>query len=85
VSAGEYEGAHLARRGTLTSLKAGCQGADYVIYSPRSLRWGGREDVERALRTGAYGVVGLDADMGLLARDHDTARNAEALRLLRQQ
>ncbi|HKO92007.1 MAG TPA: DUF2079 domain-containing protein [Polyangiaceae bacterium] len=84
VSAGEYEGAHLARRSTLISLKAGCQGADYVIYSPRSLRWGDQGDVERALRTGAYGVVGLEADLGLLARDYDTARNTEALRLLRR-
>jgi hypothetical protein len=83
VSAGEYEGPHLARRDTLISLKVGCQEADYVIYSLRSLAWGGRDDVKRALKTGTYGVVGLEADLGLLARDHDTSRNAEALRRLR--
>jgi hypothetical protein len=83
VSAGEYEGPHVARRATLISLKAGCQGADYVIYSRRSLHWGGGHDVENALRNGEYGLVGLEADMALLARDHDTARNDEALRHLR--
>jgi len=83
VSAGEYEGAHLARRSTLISLKAGVQETDYVIYSPRSLAWGGLKAVRRALESGAYGVVGLEADLGLLARDHETSRNAEALRRLR--
>lgn len=82
VSAGEYEGPHVARRGTLISLKAGCQGADYVIYSRRSLHWGGGRDVEEALRNGSYGLVGIGADMALLARDYDPARNAEGLRHL---
>jgi len=54
-----------------------------VIYSRRSLHWGGGRDVEEALSNGSYGLVGVEADLGLLARDHDTARNAEGLRHLR--
>jgi uncharacterized membrane protein len=83
LSAGEYEGPHLARRRTLLSLKKGCQGADYVLYSPRSLHWGGQEDVAAALQTGSYGLVARDGDLVLLARDYDPAHNLEALQLLR--
>jgi len=82
VCAGEHEGPHLARRRTLLSLKYGCQGADYVVYSPRSLQWGGKEHVLAALQTGGYGVVDLAGDLVLLARDHDPSGNPQVLQLL---
>jgi hypothetical protein len=52
------------------------------VYSSRSLHWGGSEDVAAALQTESYGVVAFAGDLVLLARDHDPARNAEALQLL---
>jgi hypothetical protein len=83
VSAGEYEGPQLARR-RLLALKTGIEGADYVIYSRRSLRWGGDEEVERVLREGEYGVVDTVGDFTLLARDHATDENRRARRRLRR-
>jgi hypothetical protein len=83
VSAGEYEGAQLARRETLVALKFGTESANYVIYSLRSLRWGGRAEVQHALEEGEYGVLDTASDIALLARDHATSRNSEALSQLR--
>jgi uncharacterized membrane protein len=82
VSAGEYEGPHLSRRATLHTIKSGTHDADFVIYSLRSLQWGGREAVASALTSGAYGVVDMAGDLCLLSRGHATARNADALRNL---
>lgn len=83
VSAGEYEGPWLARRDSLFALKAGASGADFVVYSARSLRWGGRDEVLRALRGSEYGVVDVQGDLTLLGKGHSTAQNGEALRRLR--
>lgn len=79
VSAGEYEGPHIARRLHLVSIKEGLKGADYVIYSGQSLRWGGREVLEPALRSGEYGLVALRGEFALLQRGRDGTRNSEAL------
>ncbi|HVZ31425.1 MAG TPA: DUF2079 domain-containing protein, partial [Polyangiaceae bacterium] len=83
VSAGENEGAQLAHRRTLRDLKLGIDAADYVLYSARSLQWGGREELERVLQDGSYGLVHSAGDFTLLARDYDPSHNAQALRRLR--
>jgi uncharacterized membrane protein len=82
VVAGEYEGAHLAARRELRAVKEGLHAATYVIYSRRSLRWGGREAIEDALRAGTYGVVKRQGDLTLLERGLDTSKNADARRRL---
>jgi uncharacterized membrane protein len=82
LSSGEYEGAQLARRPWLISIKQGIFDADYVFYSRRSLRWGGAEGIRQALGSGKYGVVGARGDLTLLARGADTAHNPQAQRAL---
>jgi uncharacterized membrane protein len=82
VAAGEYEGSHLAARKELFAVKEGLGTATYVIYSARSLRWGGREAIQEALRARTHGVVKRQDDLTLLERGADTRDNAEALRKL---
>jgi len=82
VSAGEHEGPHLSRRDRVMSIKERVKGMDYVVYSQRSLRWGGAENVAPALSSGTHGVVDIRGDFTLLRRGHDTRRNAKALRML---
>jgi uncharacterized membrane protein len=82
LSAGEYEGPQLARRPWLFAVKQGIFGADYVLYSRRSLRWGGAQPIREALASGGYGVIELRGDFGLLGKGVSTARNAEAERQL---
>jgi uncharacterized membrane protein len=79
VSAGEYEGPHLARRLHLMSLKDGLGTMDYALYSLRSLRWGGDESLLPALRDGTFGVVATRGDITLLKRGADTSKNARAI------
>ena len=80
VCAGEHEGAQLGRRDRLLSLKRSTiEEADYVIYSQRSLHWGGGGEIERVLRAGEYGVVDLAGDLALLVKGGETSRNSEAL------
>jgi uncharacterized membrane protein len=83
LSVGEYEGPHLARRATLLALKLGIGDAAYVLYSDRSLRWGGCEEVQRVLGNGSYGVLDTAGDFVLLARGHSTLHNGEILQRLR--
>ena len=82
VCSGEYEGPHLARRRRLTSVKEGVRGADYVVYSSQSLRWGGLEEIAAVLRDGQYGVVAMRGDFVALSRGKDTRDNAVALQRL---
>jgi uncharacterized membrane protein len=82
LSAGEYEGPQLARRAWLVALKQGIFGADYVLYSRRSLRWGGAPALREALASGGYGVLDARGDFVLLGKGASTARNAEAARQL---
>lgn len=83
VSAGEHEGPHLAARERLVSLKSGPRECDYVITSKRSLRWGGTKHLRAVLRSGEYGVIGLQGEHLLLQRGAGTERNREGLRYLR--
>lgn len=82
LSAGEYEGPQLARRPWLVAVKQGIFGADYVLYSRRSLRWGGAPAIREALASGGYGVLDLRGEFVLLGKGASTARNAEAARQL---
>ncbi len=68
VAAGEHEGPHLARRRRLHALKHGVKDARYVVFSRSSLRWGGRERVERALTSKRFGIAAIDGPFVLLQR-----------------
>jgi hypothetical protein len=82
VASGEHEGPHLARRARLLAVKEGLGDARFVIYSVRSMRWGGSDPIEKALKKGTYGVLATKEDFALLERGASTARNATALRQL---
>jgi uncharacterized membrane protein len=82
LSAGEYEGPQLARRPWLVALKQGIFAADYVLYSRRSLRWGGAPAIREALASGGHGVLDIRGDFVLLGKGASTTRNAEATRRL---
>jgi hypothetical protein len=82
VSAGEYEGPHLSRRRAIINVKEGLGDKDYVMFSARSLRWGGKAELRDALRTGTYGALEVRGDLALLQRGAPTALNAKALRLV---
>jgi uncharacterized membrane protein len=82
VAAGEHEGPHLARRARLLTVKDGLSDARFVIYSTRSLRWGGREPIEEALKRGSYGALATKDDFALLERGASTTKNQDALRQL---
>jgi uncharacterized membrane protein len=82
VAAGEYEAPHLARRARLLAVKEGLGDARFVIYSKRSLRWGGDDEIKRALEKKTHGLVALEGDLALLERGASAARNREALREL---
>lgn len=82
LAAGEHEGPHLAARPHMVSLKYGLRDYDYAITSKRSLRWGGRKHLRKALRSGAYGVVGVDEHFLLVKQGADNDKNAEGLRFL---
>ncbi len=79
VAAGEYEGPHVARRRDLFSVKDGIRDADFVLVGTQSLRWGGKEAVVEAMRSGAYGVKSQRDEFVLLARNAETSRNAETI------
>jgi uncharacterized membrane protein len=83
VTAGEYEGPHLARRLDLFSIKDGPRDAEYILVGTQSLRWGGTESVVEVLTNGTYGLRAMRGNFLLLARGHSTARNAETLAWLR--
>jgi uncharacterized membrane protein len=83
VSAGEHDGPHVARRRVLMTLKGGVQGADYVFFGLRSLRWGGKEAVLAALETHEYGVVERRGAHVLLKRGAPATTNAEVAAWLR--
>jgi hypothetical protein len=57
--------------------------ADFVIYSGRSLRWGGRDPIKEALQSNQYGMIDSAGDFTLLGRSRLITRNREALRALR--
>lgn len=82
VSSGEYEGPHLAQRRAIMTVKGGLGNKDYVIFSTRSLRWGGDVDIKDALRKGTYGALDIRGDLAVLKRGASTALNAKALRLI---
>jgi uncharacterized membrane protein len=82
VAAGEYEAPHLARRARLLAVKEGLGDARFVIYSVRSLRWGGREEIKRALDRKTHGVVAIEGDLALLERGARTTKNGEGSRQL---
>jgi uncharacterized membrane protein len=82
VASGEHEGPHLTRRARLLAVKEGLGDARFVLYSVRSMRWGGREPIEQALKKGTYGVLATKEDFALLERGASTAKNSTALRQL---
>jgi uncharacterized membrane protein len=82
VAAGEYEAPHLARRARLLAVKEGLGDARFVIYSTRSLRWGGRDGIKRALEKGTHGVVAITGDLALLERGASTTKNREGVKQL---
>jgi uncharacterized membrane protein len=77
VSAGEHEGPHFARRARLYALKNGVKSARYVVFSRSSLRWGGKDRIERALQSKRFGVARIEGPFVLLARgDENTGEPA---------
>jgi uncharacterized membrane protein len=82
VAAGEYEAPHLARRARLLAVKEGLGDARFVIYSTRSLRWGGQDEIKRALEGKTHGVVAIKGDLALLERGASTAKNRDGMRQL---
>jgi hypothetical protein len=72
VTAGEHEGAHVARHRVLMSLRDGIQRADY-----------GRDEIINALVSGEYGVVAKRGTHLLLGRGKPTGKNAEIVAWLR--
>jgi uncharacterized membrane protein len=68
VAAGEYEGPQLARRRRLLAVKEGVRDAEFVIYSKRSLRWGGDAQIHEARKNGSYRLVAEREDLVLLER-----------------
>ncbi|HEX6274765.1 MAG TPA: DUF2079 domain-containing protein [Polyangiaceae bacterium] len=68
VCAGEHEGPHVARRKRLYSLKDGVRDARFVVFSRKSLRWGGGEHVTRALKSKRFGIAAIDGPFVLLKR-----------------
>ena len=83
VTAGEYEGPHLARRLELRSIKEGTQNSDFVLVGTQSLRWGGTAAAIEALSTGAYGLKAMRGPFVLLAKGVPTTGNAETIAWLR--
>jgi uncharacterized membrane protein len=82
VAASDAEGAHVARRRYINGIKEGFQGADYVLYGLTSLRWGGADQLAKALKSDEYGVVTSRGEFVLLKRGAPTAGNAEELKRL---
>jgi uncharacterized membrane protein len=82
VASGEHEGPHLAARSHLLTVKDGLGDARFVIYSKRSLHWGGDDHIREGLKNGSYGVVASKNDVVLLERGASTAKNPDALRRL---
>jgi len=68
VSAGEHEGPQLARRARLYALKHGVRNARFIVFSRESLKWGGRDHVERALKSKRFGVLASEGPFVLLGR-----------------
>jgi uncharacterized membrane protein len=83
VTAGEHEGAHVARHRILMSLRDGIQRADYLALGGEGLRSLGREQVIAALVSGEYGVVARRGNHLLLGRGKPTTKNAEIVAWLR--
>jgi len=83
VAAGEHEGTHVSRRAHMRSVKDGIGAMDYVIYSTRSLRWGGDDAIRTALEAGEYGVLATRGDLTLLKRGAPTTKNTAAVRRLK--
>ena len=83
VAASDAEGAHVARRRYLNDIKEGFQGAEYVLYGLTSLRWGGKDQIVKALESGEYGVVASRGEFVVLVRGASTAANATELTRLK--
>jgi hypothetical protein len=81
ISAGEHEGPHLARRARLYALKDGVRNARFLVFSSSSLRWGGKERVERALASKRFGIVAIDGPFVLLERGAPVTGKAALERL----
>jgi uncharacterized membrane protein len=76
VSAGEYEGPHIANRPLLYTVKNGIyNNAEYVVFGLRSLQWGGREAIVSALVSGQFGVIARRGDLVLLRRGAPRGKN----------
>jgi hypothetical protein len=64
------------------SLKDGTGDSEYVLYSLRSLRWGGDDSLREALKGNTYGVASIRGDLTLLKRGAAHDQNAKALQMI---